>query len=136
MFGIFAAVPVADGVDVSHVKGLTTTPDTTSDTTAYKDNNDTPAHRPNAHVTTLAVRSTSSSEADSDIAAPSPVQLAHSKDAAAVGAFGGLPAVPAAATEGAGPSGLCPVVAFASFAAQLSFKAILHLVVFGGRLWT
>jgi hypothetical protein len=32
----------------------------------------------------------------------------------------------------AGPNSLCPVVAFASFAAQLSFKMVLHLAVFGG----
>lgn len=47
---------------------------------------------------------------------------------------GGDNAVPAVANNSgaAGPSGFCPVVAFASFAGQLSFKAILHLVVFGG----
>lgn len=32
----------------------------------------------------------------------------------------------------AAPTSLCPVVAFASFAAQLSFKAVLHLAVFAG----
>jgi hypothetical protein len=42
----------------------------------------------------------------------------------------------AAGSEGAvaGPTSLCPVVAFASFAAQLSFKAVLHLMVFSGGL--
>jgi hypothetical protein len=37
------------------------------------------------------------------------------------------------APGGAAPTSLCPVVAFASWSAQLSFKAILHLAVFGGE---
>lgn len=46
---------------------------------------------------------------------------------------GDIAVVTAANNSGAaGPNGLCPVVAFTSFAAQLSFKAIQHLVVFGG----
>jgi len=33
----------------------------------------------------------------------------------------------------AAPTSLCPVVGFYSFVGQLSFKAILHLAVFGGE---
>lgn len=37
-----------------------------------------------------------------------------------------------AAYAGAGVTSMCPVVAFASVAAQMSFKLVLHLAVFGG----
>jgi hypothetical protein len=33
----------------------------------------------------------------------------------------------------AAPTSLCPVVAFASVAAQLSFRVIVHLAVFAGE---
>jgi hypothetical protein len=90
-----------------------------------------------ASSTTTTSSSSSSSETGSDIAVPVPVACTHGpiKDAAVAGVAGGAPAAELATMDkgvAAAPSGLCPVVAFASFAAQLSFKAILHVMVFGG----
>lgn len=117
----------ADGADMSHVKGSAAAkPASPRDVTPQTDHSSSSPGRPPPHTTTLAAASTaSSSEAGSDVGVVHITPPAASKDARA-----------AAASEGAvaGPTGLCPVVAFASFAAQLSFKAVLHLMVFAGGL--
>lgn len=56
---------------------------------------------------------------------------ASSSSAAAVAADGG--ACGLAAGSVATPTSLCPVVAFASVASQLSFRVIVHLAVFAGE---
>lgn len=79
--------------------------DHTPDTKPARDQIKKPAHA----VATKSASSASSNESDFNSGATEPV------------------------TQGpAGPNSLCPVVAFASFAAQLSFKMVLHLAVFGG----
>jgi hypothetical protein len=126
---------------MSHIKGSSKAhPANSADTSALKDHSSIP---PKAHITTVAIASSTttsssshSSEAGSDAAVPVPEACTHApnKDAAAVGMVHGVTVAGLHEGAAATPSALCPVVAFASFAAQLSFKAVLHVVVFGGGL--
>lgn len=116
-----------DGADLAHVKDSpSSAPHAPSDTTFDKDQ---AIDENSAPVPTLAVASASSASSDSggakvveEAGALSATAAAASFSAAAASSSGSV----------AGPTSLCPVVAFTSFAAQLSFKAVLHLAVFAG----
>jgi hypothetical protein len=109
----------ADGADLTYVQSNTASAASltiSGPKIDYSPNKSTP------RLNTLAVASASSFASLESVTAGAPSTVADDADGRDDG-------------EGrrvAGPNSLCPVVAFASFAAQLSFKMVLHLAVFGG----
>jgi hypothetical protein len=121
----------ADGPD------LTLPSDHTSDTKPTKDQIKGVAH-------VVALQSTGSASSDLGTESGAVESITQGSSAApnslrpSSSALGANPGCVEPVSEESGPRGpigpnsLCPVVAFASFAAQLSFKMVLHLAVFGG----
>lgn len=112
--------PCADGADLTYVKSNTASAASLSISGPkidYSPNKSPP------RLTTLTVASASSFASLESVTAAAPSTAADGND---VGSDD------SESRSVAGPNSLCPVVAFASFAAQLSFKMVLHLAVFGG----
>lgn len=95
--------------DRPDMKALAATPNTLYSTPDADPSKDHTTIRP-----TLDISATATSSSD------------LSSFSGSINGLGGTPGV-------APPTSLCPVVAFTSWAAQLSFKALLHLAVFGGE---
>lgn len=92
------------------------------DTVAVRDVNSAPAEGPWQSVSVAITAgntglSSSSSSTEQSLRSPTCLVPVHEDAAAAL----------------ASTNSLCPVVAFASFAGQLGFKAALHIAVFGGE---
>jgi len=88
----------------------------------------------NSKAMTLVARSDSTSF--SSVASEAAAQEDSSTELQDSGSQMGAAADEAQVGHQAAPTGLCPVVGFSSFMGQLSFKAILHLAVFGGESTT
>jgi hypothetical protein len=95
--------------DRPDMKALAATPNTLYSTPDADPSKDHTTIRP-----TLDISATATSSSD------------LSSFSGSINGLGGTPGV-------AAPTSLCPVVAFTSWAAQLSFKALMHLAVFGGE---
>lgn len=100
---------------------------TRSDVIAMKDSKDV-AVVYNSDGPNLAYVSSAASSSSGDLTAVTS-RMKDAEDAAGAAAEGTQPQGAAASA----PTSLCPVVALASFAGQLTFKAVMHLAVFAGE---